>query len=204
MRSSTILLFTSITLGLLAGCARENQPDRDFHTSGSRDADQRADQRIAQVQQIRGEGSDSAGAPKVKPSLYDRVGGEKGVAVIVDDFVTRVMADPRVNFTRKGIKKGGVLGVGRDSAEWKPTPEQVDQFKKHLNQFLSLAMAGPAKYDGQDMQQAHKGLKITNAEFDATIGDMKASLDALRVATEEQKELLSILESTRPQVVEER
>ena len=54
------------------------------------------------------------------------------------------------------------------------------------------------------MRQAHQGLVITNAEFDAAVGDLKATLDKLGMATPEQKELLSIIESTRPQVVEER
>ena len=48
------------------------------------------------------------------------------------------------------------------------------------------------------------GMSITNAEFDASIGDMKASLDAFNVPVAEQKELLAVLESTRLQVVEER
>jgi hypothetical protein len=36
------------------------------------------------------------------------------------------------------------------------------------------------------------------------VGDLKASLDKIGVPTEEQKELLSIIESTRPQVVTKR
>jgi hemoglobin len=183
--------------------------DRDFHTSGSREADQRAEQRIAKTQQLRGEGDKSegegiAGKANVKKSLYERLGGEKGIRGIMDDFVTRAVADPRVNWERKGIKRGGVMGVGGKPVEWKPTPQNVEQLSKHLTQFVSLATGGPAHYDGRDMKEAHKGMKITNAEYDAAIGDLKAALDAARVPTEEQKELLSIVESTRPQVTEER
>jgi hemoglobin len=50
------------------------------------------------------------------------------------------------------------------------------------------------------MKDVHGGMHIANAEFDATIGDMKATLDKLQVPTDEQKELLAVLESTRPQV----
>ena len=56
----------------------------------------------------------------------------------------------------------------------------------------------------QEMRDAHTGLKITNNEFDAAVGDLKASLDKLQIPNKEQKELLAIVESTRPQVVEER
>ena len=59
-------------------------------------------------------------------------------------------------------------------------------------------------YEGKDMRAAHEAMQITNAEFDASVGDLKASLDAKGVPTEEQKELLSIIESARPQVVEKR
>jgi len=50
----------------------------------------------------------------------------------------------------------------------------------------------------------HGGMHVSNANFDAAIGDLKASLDKLGVPTEEQKELLAIIESTRPQVATER
>jgi len=44
-------------------------------------------------------------------------------------------------------------------------------------------------------------MNITNPEFDATIGDLKATLDKLQIPNREQKELLAIVESTRPQIV---
>jgi len=54
------------------------------------------------------------------------------------------------------------------------------------------------------MKDAHKGMKITNAEFDAAVGDLKATLDKMQLPNDDQKELLAIIESTRPQVVEQR
>lgn len=188
---------------LAAGCGSADKEDRDFHTSGSREADQRAEQRIAKTQQLRGEGADAAETDKQRP-LYERLGGEKGVAAIVDDFVDRALADPRVNWERKGIERGGVLGIGGKSAEWNASAENVAQLKKHMAQFIAVATGGPAYYDGRDMKAAHAGMKITNAEFDATIGDLKAALDNLGIAVDEQKELLAIIESTRPQIAEER
>ena len=54
------------------------------------------------------------------------------------------------------------------------------------------------------MSEVHANMHVTNAEFDAAVGDLKASLDNLGVGTEEQKELLAIVETTRPQVVTKR
>jgi len=47
-------------------------------------------------------------------------------------------------------------------------------------------------------------MAITNTDFDASVGDLQATLDVLGVETQEQKELLAIVESTRPQIVTER
>src|SRR5205085_625371 len=100
-----------------------------------------------------------------KKTLFDRLGGDEGVRKIVGDFVDRMLADPRVNFERKGVKRGGVLGVGGKTAEWSPTPENVERVKTHLAQFIALATGGPATYDGKEMAETHKGMAITNPEF---------------------------------------
>jgi hemoglobin len=193
---------------LAGGCGSAEKKDRDFFTSGSREADQRAEQRVAKVEQLRGETDEKAGADgetPVKKTLYERLGGAEGVQEIVEDFVPRVLADPRVNWERKGITRGGMNPLKRrQSVTWDPSEQNVARLKKHLAQFLSLSTGGPPTYEGRDMREVHAGLHITNAEFDASIGDLKATLDSLGIPTEEQKELLSIVETTRPQVATKR
>jgi hemoglobin len=194
-------VFALSSIALAGGCAVEDKKDRDFHTSGSREADQRAEQQVAKVQQLRGEGGKE---DDVKKSLYDRLGGEQGIALIVEDFVNRALADPRVNWERKGVTQGGWSFKRGKSVEWSPSPENGTRLKKHMTQFFSLSTGGPAKYDGRKMPEVHANMHITNAEFDAAIGDLKASLDNLKVGTQEQKELMAVAESTRPQVVTQR
>jgi hemoglobin len=80
----------------------------------------------------------------------------------------------------------------------------VKILKMHIAQFIGLATGGPTKYTGKEIRAAHANMHITNPEFDATLGDLKATLDKLQIANQEQKELLSIIESTREQIVEER
>src|SRR5687768_5757191 len=92
-----------VGMALLTGCGNKEKQDRDFHTSGSREADQRAEQKVAKVQQLRGEGGDEAATKK---SLYDRLGGDKGIDAIVEDWINRALQDPRVNWRRTGIKQG--------------------------------------------------------------------------------------------------
>ncbi len=203
MNKTTAPLLSAVTvlLALLAGCGNKEKQDRDFHTSGSREADQRAEQQVAKVQQLRGEGGDEA-APK--KSLFDRLGGDKGVNLIVDDWINRAIADPRVNWERKGVTQGGFSFRRNRSIEWQATPEAVARMKKHIAQFIAVATGGPATYEGREMSVVHGGMHVSNANFDAAIGDLKASLDKLGLPTEEQKELLAIVESTRPQIASER
>ncbi len=203
-------LVVAAILGLFSvGCGggAEQKQNKDFFTSGDREADQRADQRMAKAEQLKG-GGEGAGDKSLKAedkkSLFERLGGDKGITLIVEDFTPRVLDDPRVNFSRKGVKQGGFSIHRGRSVAWTASPEQIEQLKKHFVQFISLATGGPSHYDGLEMKEAHSGLHITNAEFDASIGDLKASLDKVQVPNKEQKELLSIIESTRTQIAEER
>lgn len=186
-------------LALSSGCGQPDKREDQFYTSGSAEADQRAEQRIIKDEQLQGED-----AKNVKPSLYKRLGEEKGITMIVDDFVPRVLADPRVNWERKGVKSGGVLGIGKTNEEWQASGENVAKLKKHLVEFLSVATGGPTQYGGGEMKGVHAGMGVTNVQFNAAVGDFKQSMDNLKVPVDEQREVLAIIETTREQIVEER
>jgi hemoglobin len=212
---ATLLL--TLALATLAGCGGggKTKQKEGFFTSGSREADQRATQRMAKEEQLSGTGEGAGekgvkeakggeqGAPaqvQGKMTLFERLGGEQGVAALVEDFALRALEDPRVNWARQSVAAGGWFRRDR-SVAWNASPENVATLKKHMVQFLSLATGGPAHYDGKSIKAAHADMKITNPEFDAVIGDLKASLDKLRIPNQEQKELLAVVESTRPQIV---
>ncbi len=149
------------------------------------------------------EAKPAAGEPakaEKKLTLFERLGGQQGIAAIIEDFIPRVLQDPRVNWSRQGVTVGGFLRRDRSIA-WNPTPENVAKLKQHMAQFIALATGGPADYNGKAIPTSHADMKITNPEFDAVIGDLKASLDKLKIPDQEQKELLAIFESTRPQIV---
>ena len=124
-------------------------------------------------------------------SLYDRLGQEPAIKAVVDDFVTRAAANPKVNFFRKGQPR-----------EWKPADADVATFKTRLVEFIGMATGGPQKYEGKDMKTAHTGMKITNDEFNALAADLTASLTKHDVPVKEQAELLAIVETTRKDIVE--
>src|SRR5438094_654748 len=131
MKQHLLALTVVFLFFLAAGCAGQAQEDRGFHTSGNRDADQRAEQRMAQAQQLKGNTNPGSQNPlealagKEKKSLYERLGGEDGITKIVDDFTTRALADPRVNWKRVGVTRGGINFKRNVPVEWKPTDDQI-------------------------------------------------------------------------------
>jgi len=227
LRTIGLLLATVLVISSGCGGRKPKAQHQDFFTSGSKEADQRASQRMAKDEQLTGtgEGSGEKGVKKAKAAadgagadggtnkaaqvdskltLFERLGGEQGIAAIVDDFTERAMQDPRVNWQRKDVKQGGISVHRGKSVTWNDSPENVARLKKHLVQFVVLATGGPAHYEGKEMKPAHANMHITNPEFDAALGDLKASLDKHKVPNKEQKELLSIIESSRPLIVVER
>ena len=195
-RSSTILLghgwsaALAVVLGLfITGCAGNGE--KEISSSGDPEADFRAAQRIGS--------EDDDDKDEAARTLYERLGGAEAITALVDDMTARVIADPRVNFERKDVR---INVFGRKYKAWNPTAENVDRFKRHMIEFISLAAGGPAEYAGRDMRSVHRGMKITNQEFDAMVGDIKASMDKLGFATRETRDLLAIIETTRKQIVE--
>ena len=218
----------SVTLGCRTGKSASTE-NKEYFTSGSREADQRAQQRMAKAEQLSGsgEGAGEKGKKKEvavlsgaeesgkgstnkmlkvagKQALYERLGGELGISNLVADVTPRLLDDPRVNWDRKGVKRGGFSFRAGESVTWKPEEHNVELLQKHLVQFLALATGGPAEYQGKEIKQTHADMHIDNPEFDAAVGDLKATLDRLKVPNQEQKELLAIVESTRPEIVTER
>lgn len=126
-----------------------------------------------------------------KPSLFTRLGGEPAIKAVVDDFITRTLANPKVNFTRKGT-----------ADEWEASEANVTRLKQLVTALVVEVTGGPKGYTGRDMKRTHKGMKISDAEFDAMAGDLKATLDKFKVPAAEQKELFDIIGSTRKDIVE--
>ena len=206
LQLSPLLLALALCTGCLGGGQTEAPADDDFSTSGSPEADQRAEQQLAKDAQVEGTGDEadadeSGPQPDAEKSLFDRLGGESGVSAIADDFVDRALADPRVNLERRGLD-GGWLGSA--PGPWEPGPDGIEQAKKLIVEFVATASGGPVGYSGPPIQEAFAGRAFTNIEFDAAVGNLQASMDKLGLADQEQKELLAIMETTREQIVEVR
>ncbi|GAB3416638.1 group I truncated hemoglobin [Flindersiella endophytica] len=97
-------------------------------------------------------------------SIFDQIGGPDAVALAVDDFYARVLADP------------SLTGYFDDA--------QLDKLKTHQRAFFATALGGPQEYRGRSMDEAHAGLDITPAAFDSVVGHLVATLQSLSVPDE--------------------
>jgi hemoglobin len=122
-----------------------------------------------------------------KLSLYDRLGGVYSIATVVDDFINRIMADPRLNANPRV-----------NEAHHRVPPAG---FKYLVTEMICSAAGGPQKYTGKSMADSHAHLKITGGEWEAFLDDFQQTLDKFSVPAPEQAKLKSIVNSTRSEIV---
>lgn len=128
------------------------------------------------------------GVPGGKKTLWERLGGEANVRKVVDDFTALASTDEKVNFTRDG--------------KYKPTKEDIVALKNSLVALISATTGGPLKYTGKDMKEVHKGMGITNEEFNALGNDLVTALTKNGAAADDIAALVKIIDSTRKDIVE--
>jgi len=134
-----------------------------------------------------GTATQTARAQVTQPSLYERLGGAYSIATVVDDFIERLLvnatlnANPAINEARKRVPKAGL--------------------KFHVTAMVCEVSGGPCKYTGRAMKESHQHLNITQAEWDAMVVDFKATLNKFKVPQREQQELITIVGSTRNDIV---
>ena len=122
-------------------------------------------------------------------SLYERLGGIYAIAAVVDDFIDRIMVDPRLNANplvdeaHHRVSKAG--------------------FKYLVTEMVGWATGGPQHYTGRSMKDSHSHLRITAEEWVAFLDDFQATLDRFGVPAAERDELFAIVQSTRGDIVVE-
>ena len=122
------------------------------------------------------------GQNKTKTSLYDRLGGEPAITAVVDEFVAQVAADKRIN----------AFFAHTDLAHLKMSL---------VNQICEVS-GGPCKYTGRTMKEAHQGMGVSGADFNALVEDLVKALDKFKIGKTERTELLGALGPMQKDIVE--
>src|SRR6266849_745852 len=121
---------------------------------------------------------------KSSQTLYERLGRYDGIATIADAFLKGVRADPQ--FAR-------FSGRGADS---------LVRARQLLKEQLCALTGGPCVYIGRDMKTAHGGLAITESDWAISMKHMAAAVEKGRISDIDRNELLTLLGSLKPQIVE--
>ena len=114
-------------------------------------------------------------------SIYDSIGGAGAVQAAVDDFYSRLLADPQLAPFFSGV--------------------DVQRLKAHQRAFLTAALGGAQLYQGRDMAAAHARLAIADRDFDAVVGHLVATLTALDVPDETIGQIGGLLAPLRSDIV---
>ncbi len=115
------------------------------------------------------------------PSLFDRMGGEK--------VARQIVADTWANHTSNPIVKDRFANSD---------PKYV---KQKVYEIFAMATGADVKYTGKSMPDTHAGMNISEMEFNAVVDDVMAALEKNKIGKQEQNEVLAILWSVRPAIV---
>lgn len=122
-------------------------------------------------------------APNVRAedALYHDLGERPGIARIVDDATANFLTDDRIKATFDNTN--------------------IARFKGLLTDQLCVVSGGPCVYKGQDMHDAHKGLHLTDYDFNALVEDLQKGMDQSGVPFAVQNRLLARLAPMHKDVV---
>ena len=118
------------------------------------------------------------------PSLYTQLGGYDAIAAVTDDFINSLATDPQL----------GKFFVGLND-----TSKQ--RVRQHVIDFLCNATGGPCLYLGQDMKTAHKGLHITEAEWNTSAARLVDTLNKFKVQQAQQTAVIGAISALKGDIV---
>jgi hemoglobin len=114
-------------------------------------------------------------------TLYAEMGGQAGISHIVDAVEKVYLADPRI----------------KDEF----AQSNLDRLNAKLKEEFCVVAGGPCIYTGHSMEATHKGLHLTNADFNALVEDLQTAMDSCGVAFAVQNRFLARLAPMQHQVV---
>jgi hemoglobin len=132
-------------------------------------------------------GSLAMGVGAQTNSLYKRLGGYDALAAVTDDFIGRLATDKTVGRFFVGASENSKMRIRQLI---------VDQ--------LCAATGGPCVYIGRDMKTAHKGLGITEEDWNIAVKHLVATMNKFKVGQKEQEEVAAALTSMKGDIVEKK
>lgn len=114
-------------------------------------------------------------------TLYDQLGGQPGVARIVQNAVELYMTDDRIKADFDNINP--------------------DRLRSRLTDQICQLTGGPCIYRGRPMSAAHAGLDTSQAKFNAVAEDMQTAMEQAGVPYWTQNRLMALLAPMQRDIV---
>jgi hemoglobin len=118
-------------------------------------------------------------------TLYERLGGYDAISAVANDLLPRLRADPQ---------------LGRFWAH--RAEDSIQREKQLLIDFLCASAGGPMYYRGRDMSLAHRGMRISESDWNVFLGHAAATLAKFKVPEAEQSEVVKFVQGLKKEIVE--
>ena len=155
---------------------------------------------VAQAALLAGADSAHAQATPTMPekSLYDRLGGVFAIAAVVDHFSDAVVKNPIV----------GQKSKNPQLREWHTKNlERLPGLKFMRTLWVCKVSGGPFEYKATKpgttplgLEEAHRDLRISPAEFDEVAAELGRTLDFVKVPKREKAEVLAAFAAHKGEV----
>ena len=113
--------------------------------------------------------------------IYDKIGGQERIELVVEDFYVRVLADDQL------------AGFFAET--------NMNRLKSKQAEFFAAALGAPKPYTGAPMKQVHRGRGITMHHFNLVAGHLGDALAAAGIPAETVTEILCAIAPLAPDVV---
>ena len=133
-------------------------------------------------------------------SLYERLGGAFAIAAVVDHFSDALIRNPIV----------GQESENPALREWHTNNlERLPGLKFMRTLWVCIVAGGPQEYAATEegrtplgLEEAHRELKISPAEFDEVAAELGRTLDSFEVPEQEKGEVLAAFAAHKDEVIE--
>jgi hemoglobin len=133
-------------------------------------------------------------------SLYERLGGAFAIAAVIDHFSDAIVKNPIVGQTSENSAL----------REWHTNSlARLPGLKFMRTLWVCNVAGGPQQYAGTKpggtplgLEEAHRELKISPAEFDEVAAELGRTLDFFKVPEREKEEVLAAFAAHKGEVTE--
>ena len=118
-------------------------------------------------------------------TLYARLGGYDAIAAVANDLLPRLRNDPQLGRFWKNRAEGSIM-----------------REKQLLIDYLCANAGGPMYYRGCDMKLSHRGMGITESDWNVFLSHAAATLAKFNVPEAEQRDVVAFVQSLKKDIVE--